>query len=170
MTTSLTHEHVRHLHNQKQTLQQKIEKLKARGAHLTKHTVQAIEVFAGAAAGGVLQGLAKDQVTGARILHVPADLVIGGGLALAGMLDLAGDEWSGHLTNLGTGFIAAYATELGYGVGKRKRESGKWLGAKTAAMLPAVGVPAAPAVVHGAVSPQDVAQQLLNQMQQRQAG
>lgn len=159
----LTHEHVQHLARKNDTLAEKVAKLKAKGAKITGKAVRSLEVVAGATLGGVIQGLAKDQEAGAHILRVPADLGIGLGLNLAGFLDLAGDEWSHHLNNLGDGFLGAYFSDLGFHVGKRKRESGSFFKPKTQGALPS-------AAAHGEVSPQAMAEALLSQMQQRTAG
>lgn len=156
----LTHEHVHHLTKRNDSLAQKVEKLKGRAASLTKHGVHLLEVTAGAALGGMIQGMAKDQAHGPHFMKIPADLGIGVALNLAGALDLAGEEWSGHLANLGTGFLAAYFTDVGHSIGARKRETGSFFPAKgSAPQLPA-------AQVHGEVSPHQVAEQLLRQMQQ----
>ncbi len=156
----LTHEHVQHLTRRNDTLAQKIEKLKGRSAHVAKHAFTLLEVTAGAAAGGLIQGLAKDQSVGPRIAKVPADLGIGLALEFVGVLDLAGEEYSSHIANLGTGFLAAYFTDLGHAIGSRKRTTGHYFGPKATAALPAVS---------GDVSPQQMAEALLSQMQQRQA-
>lgn len=134
---TLTHEHVRHLAKRNDSLMTKVEKLKARGAHLTKHGVQILEVSAGAAIGGLVQGAMKDP----HVARVPIDLAIGVGLTAAAALDLAGKEYSPHLANIGTGFIAAYASEKGFEIGLRKKTTGSFFGPKISA---AFGVPMPP--------------------------
>jgi hypothetical protein len=125
-------------------------------ASLTAKSVEVLEIAAGAAVGGVIQGraIAKGQLHGARLLGLPADLAIGIGLELAGHFDLAGDEWSHHLNNFGAGFIAGYASDVGVTFGK------KWVShlplferTPTPAGLPAPGTP----VAKGEVSPAQVA-------------
>jgi hypothetical protein len=135
------------------TLRQKVHALKARGASIAHRGVRTLEVGAGAALGGLVQGMSKDP-KGAHILHVPADLGIGLGLHLAGFLDLAGDEYSSHLNNIGDGFIGAYFSDLGFSIGKRKRETGKFLASKGAA----------PALAQGELSPQQMADAMLANM------
>jgi hypothetical protein len=159
---TMTEAHVHHLARRNDSLQQKIAKLQGKAAKVVSHSVGTLEVAAGAALGGVLQGMSKKE-GGARIFHVPADLAIGLGLNIAGHLDLAGREWSGHLGNVGNGFVAAYFTEAGYAIGKRKRETGHFFQKKGTAALPA------PAAAQGEVSPQAMAEALLHQMQARQA-
>jgi hypothetical protein len=161
----LTQEHVHHLARRNDTLSQKIEKLKGRAASVTKHGVHLLEVTAGAALGGVVQGMSKDP-NGAHILKVPADLGIGIALNVAGLLDLAGEEYSPHLANVGTGFLAAYFSDLGFAIGKRKKDTGSFFPKHLGA---GAGAPSL-AAVHGEVSPHQMAEALLQQMQARQAG
>jgi hypothetical protein len=153
-----------HIARRHETLSKRYENLKAKGAQLTGRLVKTGEVVAGAALAGVLQGMSKSP-NGPRIAHVPADLAIGLGLEAVAAFDLFGSEWSHHAGNIGTGFLAAYATEAGFVIGKRKRDSGTFFGHKaTAVALPA----AAPAAVHGDAAAQAAA--LLAQMQARQGG
>lgn len=90
-------------------------------ATITAKSVEVLEISAGAAIGGVIQGreIAKGNVAGAKLLGLPADLAIGLGLEAMGHFDLAGPEWSHHLCNLGAGFIAGYASDWGNAFGKR---------------------------------------------------
>lgn len=95
-------------------------------ASVTAKSVEVLEIGAGAAIAGVIQGreIAKGNLKGAHILGLPADLFIGIGLELAGHFDLAGEEWSQHLCNFGAGFIAGYASDWGVSFGKRWIEEG----------------------------------------------
>lgn len=149
-----------HLARRNDTLSQKVDKLKHKAARVTKHGVQLLEITAGAALGGVVQGMSKDP-HGAHIMKVPADLLLGLGLNVAAVLDLAGEEYSPHLGNVGTGFLAAYVSDLGFAAGKRKKDSGSFFASKSAPALPS-GVSAS-----GDVSPQAMAEALLAQMQHR---
>ncbi len=149
----ITHEHVQHLTRRNDTLAQKVEKLKGRAASVTKHGVHLLEVTTGAVLGGVIQGMSKDP-HGAHILKIPADLGIGIGLNLASLLDLAGEEYSPHLASLGAGFIAAYASDWGHAVGNNKRTTGSFF--KKGAGSPSLA---------GEVSPQQMAEAMLSQMQ-----
>jgi hypothetical protein len=90
-------------------------------ASVTAKSVEVLEIGAGAAIAGVIQGreIAKGNVHGARLLGLPADLAIGVALEVAGHFDLAGPEWSHHLCNFGAGFIAGYASDWGNAFGKR---------------------------------------------------
>lgn len=149
----LTQEHVQHLTRRNDTLAQKVDKLKGKAARVTKHGVQLLETLTGAALGGVIQGMSKDP-NGAHILKVPADLAIGVVLEVASVLDLAGEEYSSHLGNLGVGFLAAYASDFGHGVGLNKKETGSFFKKSGGA----------PALSSGEVSPQAMADALLQQM------
>jgi hypothetical protein len=155
---ALTHEHVHHLVKRNDSLMSKVEKLKSRGAALTKHGVQILEVSAGAALGGLLQGAMKDP----HVARVPVDLAVGIGLNAAALLDLAGHEYSHHLANLGTGFIAAYASEKGFEIGLRKKTTGSFFGPKISALPPPPPMPAMPAPVAASGDAAATAAALLN--------
>lgn len=136
-------------------------------ASLTAKSVEVLEIAAGAAIGGVIQGraMAKGQLHGARLLGLPADLAIGIGLELAGHFDLAGDEWSHHLNNFGAGFIAGYASDVGVTFGKKWVTEGHiplFEKQPVASALPAPGTP----VAKGEVSPQQVADILASRAHQ----
>ena len=90
-------------------------------ALLTEKSFEVLEIGAGAAIAGVIQGraIAKGDLHGSRLLGLPADLAIGIGLELAGHFDLAGEEWSHHLCNFGAGFVAGYASDWGVAFGKK---------------------------------------------------
>lgn len=146
-------EHVAHLAKRNESLQNKIDKLKAKGSRVAQHATETIEIMAGAAIGGALQGMSKDQEHGPRILHVPADLALGlAGVVIGGATDLAGD-YSKDVANLGKGFLAAYATDFGHAIGTRKRATGSFFPKK-----------GAPTGISGA-APQQVADAILAQMQ-----
>jgi hypothetical protein len=160
---AVTEQHLHHIAKRHESLSKRYEGLKAKGAKLTGRLVRSGEVVAGAALAGVLQGMSKNPA-GPRIAHVPADLAIGLGLEVVAAFDIFGDEWSHHAGNFGTGFLAAYFTEAGFAVGKRKRDSGTFFAGKVTAPLAAPA--AAAAAVHGDATAQ--AEQLLRQMQARQ--
>ena len=157
----LTHEHVQHLARRNDTLAEKIAKLKHKGAKATGALIRTGEVIAGAALGGLIQGMSKDP-NGAHFLKVPVDLGAGIALKLAEVLDLAGTEWSSHLGNLGDGFFGAYFSDLGHSIGVRKAKTGSFFAAKNPGQL-------GPGVA-GDVSPQQMAAMLAQQMAARQGG
>jgi len=154
---SVTEQHLHHIARRHDSLSKRYESLKAKGAKLTSRIVRSGEVLLGAGVAGVLQGMSKSP-NGPRIAHVPADLAIGLGLEAVAAFDLFGEEWSHHAGNFGTGFLAAYFTEAGFAVGKRKRDTGRFFGA---AAVPALPV-AAPVAASG--DPAAMAEQLLAQM------
>lgn len=146
-------EHIAHLARRNESLQAKVDKLKAKGARVAQHATETLEILAGAAIGGALQGMAKDQEHGPRIAHVPADLAIGlTALVVGSGTDLAG-EYGKDVANLGKGFLAAYATDFGHAIGTRKRVTGSFFPKK-----------GAPHAIAGA-SPQAMADAVLQQMQ-----
>lgn len=127
-------------------------------ASITAKSVEVLEIGAGAAIAGVIQGraIAKGNLSGARVLGLPADLAIGLGLEIAGHMDLAGPEWSHHLCNFGAGFVAGYASDWGVSFGKRWVSEGH---------LPLFEHSPQAAVSKGEVSPQQMADVLAQRLQ-----
>lgn len=151
---SAAEEHVHALTRRNESLEKKAAKLKARATAAAKHGIETGEIMLGAAIGGLLQGMAKDQEKGPRIAHIPADLALGiGGLAL-GAFDVAGD-YSRDVANVSKGFLAAFATDFGHAIGVRKRTSGSFFPKKHAPGAIAAGAP----------NPQAMADTILKQMQ-----
>lgn len=103
---------------------QRAESLKNRLANVRKRTekiaeraVHSTEVATAAFAAGVIQG----KTGGIEIVGVPLELGLGLGLNLAGYMGLGGKA-SNHLQGFGDGFLAAYLTTLGRGVGMKWKE------------------------------------------------
>lgn len=128
------HQALAHTHQEKEKYKKKWEGIKESLGSKVEATVCLLEVGAGAYLGGLVEGR-TDQGT---FMHVPLNLAAGIALAGAGIAGAAG-EWSPHLTNLGSGFVASYAASAGFKFGKTWRGSGS-LGA---ALKGAAGVPAA---------------------------
>jgi hypothetical protein len=126
-------------------------------ATVTAKSVEVLEIGAGAAVAGVIQGraIAQGHMEGARILGLPADLMLGVGLELAGHFDLAGEEWSHHLCNFGAGFIAGYASDWGVAFGKRWVSEGH---------LPLLESKPTPALSKGEVTPEQMASVLSDRL------
>jgi hypothetical protein len=168
----LTHEHVAHIHKQKESFRKRLEAYKERAKGATTKIVRTLEVTAGAAIGGVIQGKGTkiDPTTGKAhgpaLLHVPIDLGLGLALNLAGYFNVTGDQ-SDHLNNLGDGFIGAYASNLGFHLGEHWRVTGHLFTnpAPTASLPPA----AAAAMAAGAADPQRMAQ-MIGELQAAQRG
>lgn len=112
--------HVSYLARHREALTKRMGRIMANKHKHRKQAVAIGEVAAGAAIAGVIQGRAGEG--GASILRMPASLVVGG-LLVAGGVFQAGD-WSEHLINTGTGFLAEFAGNWGYGVGQRWHQSG----------------------------------------------
>ncbi len=130
---NITEDHLHHMAKRHHTTLKKLDQLKGKLSGMTERAVRTVEVGAGAWAGGLIEG----RTAGQTVLHIPINLAAGVALSAAGYLDLAGDEWSGHLNNFGDGFIGSYVAATGYAFGKRWRDTGSLLGAKKAdAALP----------------------------------
>lgn len=143
-------EHLQYAVNRGKALQRRLEGLKERLEGTTKKVVTGVEVATGGLLGGLIQGRAGGN--GAHIFHVPADLLIGIGLVGGGLFDVAG-EHSYHLTNFGTGFVAAFTSSIGFAWGRTWRETGKFSfsASPSPAELPA------PTASKGEISPQQMA-------------
>lgn len=112
--------HVTYLARQREALRERMSRI---AANRHKHKKQAIaigEIVASAAVAGVIQGRAGEG--GAHILRMPASLVIGGVLIAGGVFQAG--ELSDHLINVGTGFLAEFGGNFGYGVGQRWHQTG----------------------------------------------
>jgi hypothetical protein len=133
------------------------DQIRAKLATVTAKSVEVLEIGAGAAVAGVIQGraIAQGHMEGARILGLPADLMLGVGLELAGHFDLAGEEWSHHLCNFGAGFIAGYASDWGVAFGKRWVSEGH---------LPLLESKPTPALSKGEVTPEQMASVLADRL------
>lgn len=114
--------HVTYLARQRQALRERIDRIAAKKHHHKKQAIALAEIAGAAAVAGVIQGRAGDG--GAHILRMPASLVVGAAL-LGGGVFQAG-AWGDHLINLGTGFLAEFAGNFGYGVGQRWHQDGKF--------------------------------------------
>jgi len=112
--------HVSYLAKQREALRERMGRIQANRHRHKKQAIAIAEIAAGAAVAGVIQGRAGEG--GAHILRMPASLVVGG-LLVAGGVFQAGD-WSDHLINAGTGFLAEFAGNWGYGVGQRWHQTG----------------------------------------------
>lgn len=124
MAVTIGPEHLRHLANRHAHAMKKFDALRGKFAGLTKGVVSTLETGAGAWIGGAIEG----RTGGGTVLKVPINLGVGALLLAAGHLDLAGDQYSDHLNNLGNGFIGSYVAATGYAFGKRWLETGKVFG------------------------------------------
>lgn len=122
---NLTREHIEHLHGRVQHLHKRATALKERAEEMTTKFVRTLEIGAAATAGGVIQGKAGPD--GAHVMGVPVDLAGGLALNLLGYFGVAGNK-SEHLNNFGDGLLAAYLSQVGFGIGQKWRTTGKLLG------------------------------------------
>ncbi len=119
---NLTKAHLQHLHGRVQHLHKRAGALKEKAEKMTEKFVRTLEVGAAAALGGVVQG--KAGPAGAHIMGVPVDLGAGLALNLLGYFGVAGKH-SDHLNNFGDGMLAAYLSQVGFGVGQQWLKTGK---------------------------------------------
>jgi len=97
------------------SMKENISRKKSVGAH-------AVEVVAGAAVGGLVQGrLGPD---GPHILGMPAEAVVGAALILGGTLTDVAGRISEDVAYFGTGLFAAWISGAAYGVGKHWHDTG----------------------------------------------
>src|ERR1700751_1522786 len=113
----ITEEHLHHMAKRHHATMQKLDGLREKFAGFTGRFVGTIETATGAWVGGAIEG----RTAGATIGPLPINLGVGALLLAGAHLNLAGDPWSGHLNNLGNGFIGSYLAAPGYAFGKRWR-------------------------------------------------
>lgn len=94
-------------------IKRRIANIKEQAEQTTERLLATAEVTGAAFGMGVIQG----KTGGVELFGVPLELGLGLGLTAFGLLGGAGKH-SGHLANVGSGCLAAYATTLGRGVGK----------------------------------------------------
>ncbi len=159
---NITEEHLHHMARRHHATMKKLDGLREKFGGITQRTIGTLETGAAAWLGGAIEG----RTAGAALGPVPINLGAGALLLVAGHLDLAGGQWSEHLTNIGNGFIGSYLAATGYAFGKRWKETGKLIGGGDSTWLnpyddvwPQNGAaPAAPApTVRGDLSEQQMA-------------
>jgi hypothetical protein len=121
---NITEEHLHHMAKRHHTTMKKLDGLREKFAGMTERFVGTVETAAGAWLGGAIEG----RTDGGTVLKVPINLGVGALFLVGAHLDLAGAQWSGHLNNLGNGFIGSYLAATGYSFGKRWKETGKLFG------------------------------------------
>lgn len=134
---NLNEQHVHHMAKRLHQAHSKLAELRDRFAGATERFVSTLEVGGGAFIGGVIEGRTEG---GALFGHVPYNLAGGALLLAAGHLELAGEEWSDHLNNVGNGLLAGYIASKGYAFGKRWHDTGKFLGGGSTPELPGAAV------------------------------
>lgn len=128
--------HVRYLANIRENLSNRLKRISEQKHKHMKTGITAVEVTAGSFLAGVVSGR-TEQKGGAHILGVPVSLAAGGVLIAAGVFEALGKH-SDHLTNVGTGALAEYAANMGFGVGQKWHNTGHLFGKSdpTAALPP----------------------------------
>jgi len=150
-------DHVHTLVKRNEGLQAKVEKMKAKAQKVAHHGVETLEIMTGAAIGGVISGMAKNQEHGARIFHVPASLALGVSALCVGVgTELAGD-YGKDVANIGKGFLAEFAADFGHALGSKKRLAGSFFPKKGEKTL-------------ASGSPEQMADAILRQMSAQPAG
>jgi hypothetical protein len=115
MAMKLSQSDLRKAAERAQSLSTRLAGIKRRTERVTERAVHSTEIAAAAFAAGVIQG----KTGGIEIVGVPLELGLGLALNLGGYLGLAGNKMSEHLHGFGDGFLAAYLTTLGRGVGQK---------------------------------------------------
>jgi hypothetical protein len=124
MAHNITEEHLHHMARRHHATMKKLDGLREKFSGITSRFISTVETAAGAWLGGAVEG----RTGGGTVLKVPINLGVGALLLAAGHLDLAGDQYSQHLNDLGNGFIGSYVAATGYAFGKRWKETGKLFG------------------------------------------
>jgi hypothetical protein len=121
---NITEEHLHHMARRHHQTMKKLAGLQEKFSGFAERFVGTVETGAGAWLGGTIEG----RTQGGTVMKVPINLGVGALFLAVGHLELAGSQWSGHLNNIGNGFIGSYIAATGYAFGKRWRETGKLLG------------------------------------------
>jgi hypothetical protein len=109
------------LHHHAHSLHRRVEAFKARGEKMADQAIRTVEVCTGALIGGVIQGKAGPK--GAHLAGVPVDLGLGLAGKLAAFFDAFGRN-SEHVGNVADGFLGAYVSQVGFGIGQRWLSTG----------------------------------------------
>lgn len=105
-----------------EALRSRLSGIRKKTEKVTENAVRTVEVSAASFGWGIVEGRFGDKLTGesaVSVAGVPVALGLGLGLNLAGYLGLAGTRMSEHLHGFGDGFLAAYLTIRGVGVGSK---------------------------------------------------
>jgi len=121
---NITEEHLHHMARRHHATMKQLDGLRGRLAGMTGRFVGTVEVGVASWLGGAIEG----RTGGGTFLKIPINLGVGALFLAAAHLDLAGPQWSGHLNNLGNGFLGSYVAASGYSFGKTWKETGKMFG------------------------------------------
>jgi hypothetical protein len=112
MAISITKKDAAQAMNRLEGIKRRIAGIREKAQETTERLVGTAETAGAAFAAGVIQG----KTGGVELFGVPLELGLGLGLNAFAFLGGAGRA-SEHLHNVGNGFLAAYATTMGRGVG-----------------------------------------------------
>lgn len=112
MAMQITKADAKHAVARLENIKRRISSIKERAEETTEKLVRTAEVGGAAFGAGLIQG----RTGGVEVFGVPLELGLGLGLNAFAHLGGAGKA-SSHLHNVGDGFLAAYLTTLGRGVG-----------------------------------------------------
>lgn len=118
---NMNEHHVHHLAKRLHEAHGKLDQLKGKISGYAQRGLGTLEVGAGAFIGGVVEGRTEG---GALFGTIPYNLAAGAALLAVGHLDLAGEEYSEHINNVGNGLLAGFIASKGYAFGQNWHNSG----------------------------------------------
>lgn len=130
MAMTITKKDAQHAMQRLEGIKRRIAGIRERAEQTTERLIGTAETAGAAFAAGVIQG----KTGGVELFGVPLELGLGLGLNAFAFLGGAGKH-SDHLHNVGNGFLAAYATTMGRGVGATWGKGKGALGAGSAGSL-----------------------------------
>ena len=132
MPVAITKKDAQQAMHRLESIKRRIAGIRERAQETTEKLIGTAETAGAAFAAGVIQG----KTGGVELFGVPLELGLGLGLNAFAFLGGAGRA-SDHLHNVGNGFLAAYATTMGRGVGATWGKGKGALGAGASSSLPA---------------------------------
>jgi hypothetical protein len=158
---NITEEHLHHMARRHHATMKQLDGLRGRLAGMTGRFIGTVEVGMASWIGGAIEG----RTGGGTFLKIPINLGIGAVfLAAAHLGGPQLEKWSGHLNNLGNGFLGSYVAASGYSFGKSWKDTGKMFGGGSAPWTHPYEVPAGPGV-QGDLSSAQMAQ-IIQRMRQ----
>ena len=121
---NITEDHLHHMARRHHATMKKLDGIRERSIAVAERFFGTFEIAGGSWLGGAIEG----KFDGATVLKVPVNLGIGAALLAVSHFNFPNSHWSGHLSNLGNGFIGSYLAATGYAFGKRWKDTGKLLG------------------------------------------
>jgi len=131
---NITEQHLHHMAKRHHVTMRKYDAIKEKARGTADRLLGTLEVGSGAFLGGMLEGRTQWAPLG-----IPVSLLVGSALIVGAHLDTLldfgalGSQVSGHINNVGNGFIASYIGGVGHNFGTRWREDGTFLPKKSGA-------------------------------------